>query len=803
MALPHHSRPTMSPPARPPAQQQQQQQSNLPQQILNELHVDSISDAAVHAAMRLQEEANDSRSNAQFPTNKAYVVADSHSQVGSLANSRAAAYKKIQAQAQAQARQQTHAHNSPQHIIIAGHRYQPQQAQTQWQTNFQCSPQYLMNTNSMSQRNLNTYLQVFDHFQNNQPPMQAHPQAHLKATQKSQYPQDEIGPLLLNPAQTQMQAQMHSLLYSQDPTDRALAQMMLDRDRGVGSPLSPASHPMVKDRYLGHSGQRNDVGAGSSKGDNDYVYVPTLQGFQHQDVCRGTSPNRNGGVNSNEGQHRHRQSFSPKNNLQSPHHATNNNQAYRGTFSSVSPSRQPTQASPLDPPISCFRQSTHASPPRPLSRGINVNEGDGPTTRSYGHIQHSLPSSSRATASTLTQRPVSTPVSHCSPPAPAQNCGSGLKRMLSTGASQYVEGPPTKRPNPVPPGSTGPSIGQFAAPKISQPANVAARNCSLLAASSRQSMHFINDTSQLSQEIDRCTKGDGTPSRQRNLDVSPNCKARMEDHNVPQTPSAKTLLTTREHISNDRALRCKRSSDNACDLFSDFSEKAKSFNSDEVYSHLGLTSPIEAKSGPETGPLREMVRLCHQARPILELDMLAKSFGVNLSTLDTRLGGAHHLTVGERISQVPEKTLKDVDHPLSKNPKGIPDTEKEKGKEKGDIPKVSIDLNSHAVTPLVSHPTSIDRIINLLKPTARHPVYGDDLARCTVEEDGSLRAPDPGSPTEQHAVLMWLLKSHEEQDLHDNEDQKGGFNWLMDGIGWTRRDLWQNEKSVNVEEAVE
>jgi hypothetical protein len=283
----------------------------------------------------------------------------------------------------------------------------------------------------------------------------------------------------------------------------------------------------------------------------------------------------------------------------------------------------------------------------------------------------------------------------------------------------------------------------------------------------------------------------------------------MEDHNVPQAPSVKTLLTTREHINNDGALGCKRFSDKACDPFSGFSEEAISFNSDKLYSRLGLTLPTEAKPGTGTDTLRETAGLCEQARPVLKLDMLAKSFGVDLPMLDTRTGGAH-LTVGDQISQIPEKTLKDADYPLSKNPKGILDTEKEKekenekGREKGDTPKVSIDLNSHTNTPLVFYPTPIDRIFNLPKLKARHPVYGDDLARCIVEEDGRLRAPDPGSPTEQHAILMWLLKSHEEKDLHDHEDQKGGFNWLMkNGNGWTRRDLWQTEKSVNVEEAVE
>jgi hypothetical protein len=237
----------------------------------------------------------------------------------------------------------------------------------------------------------------------------------------------------------------------------------------------------------------------------------------------------------------------------------------------------------------------------------------------------------------------------------------------------------------------------------------------------------------------------------------------METSDIPSSPKA--LKTTREHINDDEGLGYDKPDDETGDPFSGFREEAKYLNPDDLYRYLGHKLPSEAKQRTEPDILEQTLDARYKAESKLELDMLAKRFGVRLSKVDTGQGGVN-LAVRDNVWLALGRKLKVAHYPLPEDPEEVLATEKAKE----DARNMVVDLTGPDITPLVFYSTLTGPMVTLPKLTAQRPLSGVDLARCTADEDGGLRAPNPESPTEQHADLMWLLKSQEEKDMHDQSE---------------------------------
>jgi len=341
--------------------------------------------------------------------------------------------------------------------------------------------------------------------------------------------------------------------------------------------------------------------------------------------------------------------------------------------------------------------------------------------------------------------------------------------MLNTIASQYVEGPPNKRPRSISPISAGPSIGHFASPVILRPASVASNStvCLPSAAVSRRGLQPIISFSPCVHVVDRHISKDELSGKQWTSGLFPGHNTAMKTYDIPSSPKA--LKTTRKHINDDEGLGYYKPDEEAGDSFAGFREESRYVRPDDLYRYLGHRLLSKAKQRTEPDALGAH----HKAESKLELNMLAKRFGVRLSKVDTGQGGVH-LAVGNNVWLAPGRKLKVAHYPLPKDPKEAFDTEM--GKE--DARRMVVDLTDTDVAPLVFHSTLTNHMVTLLKLTARRPLPEAGFARSTAEEEGSLRAPDPESPTEQHADLMWLLKPYvEEKDTHSQpENDESGLS---------------------------
>jgi hypothetical protein len=747
----HHSKPAMSPPVRPPAQQQQQQNQQSPQHIFNQLQVASNLGPADNATMRSLEKVTGVRVNSQFPNNMSNAMADPHFQVGSLANYWA------RSQNHQYPPQRANLWRSPYNMM----NIDPQAARIAQAHQNPCkhenaprSPQNRIIIGPQSSHNAHAL--ALHPIQNYRAPTQAHPQTRVQPMQNPQHPQGQTGPLPPDLAQIQ------SLLLSQGPVNRGLTQMVVDQNRGTGFPLPPALNLTGNEWHSRHDGRGNNVMENRIEEDERYGYIPTLQGFQHQDTHNWCSPNQNGTPNGNGGEQLLRLSFSPHTRHQNSHHLTNNNQACRPALTP----RQPTQASLGNPRVSSPHQYIQASPLRPLHTLANVNED-------YGHQQCTLHLSSCATGQTPTRSPTPKSISHRSPLASAQNHGTELKRMLNTIASQYVEGPPNKRPCSISPISAGPSIGHFASPVILRPASVAANStvCLSSEAVSRRDLQPIISSSPCAYVIDRHISKDDPSGKRWTSGLFPGHNTAMKIYDFPMSPEA--LKTTREHINDDEGLGCYKPDEETGDSFAGLGEEPRYVCPDDLYKYLGHRLLSKAKQRTEPDALGTH----HKAESKLELNMLAKRFGVRLSKVDTGQGGVH-LAVGNNVWLAPGRKLKVAHYPLPKDPEEAFDAEM--GNE--DARRMVVDLTDSDVAPLVFHSTLTNHMVAFLKLTARRPLPEADLSRCTAEEEGVLRAPDPESPTEQHADLMWLLKPYvEEKDMHSQpENDESGLSWIVE-----------------------